>query len=384
MTKTVVLAAKRTPIGAFGGALSAFSAPQLASFAIRACLQGFESLAEQIDEVMLGCVLQGGLGQSPARQAAHLAGLPWQIGVSTLNKVCGSGMKTLMLADSVIRAGDAKLVLAGGMESMSNAPFMTPRHLPRFGHGKLSDLMVLDGLEDAYEHRLMGAYAEACAKHYGFSRAMQDTYAKESALRAQLAIEEGSFVKEIVPVVHKDKTMDRDEDPLRIDINKIERLKPAFAEDGTVTAASSAKISDAAATLLLANANWAKENNLAPKAYIAGHSSHSQEPQWFTTAPITAIGKLLSKLGWNKDEVLFEINEAFAVVPMAAMKELALNHARVNVRGGACALGHPLGATGARIVITLLYAMEDLGYKKGIAAACIGGGEATAMALEMP
>ncbi len=385
----VIAGAARTPIGAFGGALSPVSAPELGAYAIRAALERSGMPFNEADETIMGCVLSAGLGQAPARQAAIAAGIPDSIPAATVNKMCGSGLKALMLAHDAIVAGSASVVVAGGLESMSNAPYLLPaaRTGLRMGHRELKDHIFLDGLEDAYGGELMGVYAEATAEKYGFSRADQDAFAIESLSRAKNTIEQGFFTPETVPVtvkVRKGETIvDTDETPMTADLDKIPRLKPAFAADGTVTAANSSSISDGAAALVLMAASEAKRRGNKPLARILGHASFAHEPKWFTTAPQRAIEILLGKSGWDKDEVdLYEINEAFAVVTMAAMRDLDIPHDKVNIHGGACALGHPIGASGARIMVTLLYALERRRLRKGIAAICIGGGEAVAMAVE--
>src|SRR5690606_17571288 len=346
--------------------------------------------AADVQEVFMGNVLPAGLGQAPARQAAIAAGIPNSVPCTTISKVCGSGMKAVMLAHDLIKAGSADVIVAGGMESMSNAPYLLDRARGgyRFGHGRVIDHMLFDGLEDAYDRgRSMGTFAEDTADHYGFSREAQDEYAIESLNRARRAIEDGSFAQEIVPVTIKTRKGEvevaQDEEPGRSDPAKIPSLKPAFRKDGTVTAASSSSISDGAAALVLMRRSEAERRGLKPLAVIHGHAGHAQAPAWFTTAPVGAIQKLLEKLDWRAGDVdLYEINEAFAVVAMAAMRDLDLPHAKLNVHGGACALGHPIGASGARILVTLLAALEQRGLKRGIASLCIGGGEATAVAVE--
>ncbi|HKA43995.1 MAG TPA: acetyl-CoA C-acyltransferase [Burkholderiales bacterium] len=386
----VIVGSARTPMGGFMGDLKALSAPELGAAAIRAAIERAGVRPEEIQEVIMGNVLPAGQGQAPGRQAALGAGLPPATGCTTINKVCGSGMKAAMLAHDLIALGTNEVMVAGGMESMSNAPYLLPKARAglRLGHAEIKDHMFLDGLEDAYDRgRLMGTYAEDCAARYQFTRESQDRYAITSLQRAQLAIKNGYFEQETVPVkVTESKTetiVKTDEQPLKVNIDRIPQLKPAFRKDGTVTAANSSSISDGAAALVLMKLSEAKRRGAAPLARIAGHATHSQEPQWFTTAPVGAIRKLLEKTGWDaKTTDLFEINEAFAVVAMAAMHDLELPHDRVNVHGGACALGHPLGASGARIMVTLLAALETYRVKRGIAALCIGGGEATAIALE--
>ena len=388
----VIVAAKRTPIGAMNGQFVSVTAPQLGSAAIKAAVEAAGLKPQDIDEVIMGCVLPAGLGQAPARQAALGAGLLPTTACSTLNKVCGSGMKAAMLAHDQIIAGSAAIMVAGGMESMSNAPYLLPkaRQGYRYGHVKALDHMAYDGLEDAYEGKAMGVYAEATAEKYGFTRQPQDAYAIESVRRAQLAVANGSFKAEIAPIAIKGKGdtivyVDTDETPAQCKIEKIPSLRPAFKpQGGTVTAASASSISDGAAALILMKASDAKARGIKPIARIVGHASNAHEPQWFTTAPVGAIQKLQKRLDWTPKHVdLYEINEAFAVVTMAAMRELALPHEKVNVNGGACALGHPIGASGARLIVTLLYALKARGGKRGIASLCIGGGEATAMALEL-
>ncbi|MBI2296197.1 MAG: acetyl-CoA C-acyltransferase [Betaproteobacteria bacterium] len=386
----VIVSAARTPMGGFMGELKAVPAPELGATAIRAAVERASIGAQDVQEVIMGNVLPAGQGQAPARQAALGAGLPPATGCMTINKVCGSGMKAAMLAHDLIALGTNSVMVAGGMESMSNAPYLLPRARAglRLGHGEVKDHMFLDGLEDAYDRgRLMGTFAEDCAAKYRLSREAQDRYAITSLTRAQQAIRDGSFEKEIVPVkiaARKSETVVRtDEQPLKANLDKIPQLNPAFKKDGTVTAANSSSISDGAAAMVLMRLSAAEKRGIAPLARIVGHATHSQEPQWFTTAPVGAMRKLFEKTGWNaKTTELFEINEAFAVVAMAAMHDLELPHDKVNVHGGACALGHPLGASGARIMVTLLAALEKYGLKRGIAALCIGGGEATAIALE--
>ena len=386
----VIAASVRTPLGRFQGELSPIVAPRLGSTVIKAAVERAGLAPERIDEVLMGCVLPAGQGQAPARQAARGAGLPDATGATTVNKVCGSGMKAVMLGHDLITAGSADIVVAGGMESMSNAPYLLSQARAgyRFGHGQIFDHAALDGLEDAYEKgRSMGTFGEDTAQQYQFDRKSQDRYAETSLRRAKTAVEGGAFDSEIVPVTIAAKGGDlvikRDENPLKVSPDKIPTLKPAFRPDGTITAASSSANADGAAALVLTRLSVAEREGLPVLAVIRGHASHAQEPAWFTTAPIGAIRKLLAKVGWSKDDVdLFEINEAFAVVVMAAMRDLALDHERVNVHGGACALGHPIGATGARIIVTLLNALEKKGGKRGVASLCIGGGEATAVAVE--
>ena len=386
----VIASAKRTPIGGLNGQFVSLSAPELGAAAIKAAVAASGLKPEDVDEAIIGCVLPAGIGQAPARQAVLGAGLPKSTPCSTLNKVCGSGMKAVMLAHDQILAGSAAIVLAGGMESMSNAPHLLPkaRQGYRYGHAKVLDHMAYDGLENAYDGKAMGTFAEATAEKYGFTREQQDAYARESVTRAQRAVAGGTFKTEIAPVTVKTKAgetvIDTDETPGQCKIEKIPSLRPAFKPDGTVTAASSSSISDGAAALIVMKESDAKRRGLAPLARIIGHASSAQEPQWFTTAPVAAITRLQQKLGWTQKDVdLYEINEAFAVVTLAAMKDLGLSHDKVNVNGGACALGHPIGASGARIIVTLLHALKARGGKRGIASLCIGGGEATAIAVEM-
>ena len=386
----VIVAARRTPIGGMSGQFVSLAATQLASAAIAAAVKDSKLQGEDISEAIIGCVLSAALGQAPARQAVLGAGLPASLPCSTLNKVCGSGMKAVMLAHDQILAGSADIMIAGGMESMTNAPHLLPkaRQGYRYGHVKMLDHMAFDGLENAYDGKSMGAFAEMCAEKYGFTREMQDAFATESVRRAQRAVADGSFRNEIAGVVVKSRAgetlLETDETPGQCKIDKIATLKAAFKTDaGTVTAASSASISDGAAALILMRESDAVARGIRPLARILGHAGNAQEPAWFTTAPIGAIDKLQRKLGWTpKDVDLYEINEAFAVVAMAAMKDLGLDHRKVNVNGGACALGHPIGATGARLLVTLIHALKNRGLKRGIASLCIGGGEATAMAIE--
>ncbi|QWW71737.1 acetyl-CoA C-acyltransferase [Rhizobium sp. WYJ-E13] len=386
----VIVGAARTPIGSFQGELKDASAPELGAMAIRAALQRSGVAADAVEEVVFGCVLPAGQGQAPARQAAIHAGLPFATGASTVNKMCGSGMKAVMIAHDLIAAGSASLAIAGGMESMTNAPYLLDRARAgyRLGHGRVVDHMFLDGLEDAYDKgRLMGSFAEDCAEAYQFTREAQDAYAVTSLTRAQKAIAEGYFDREIVPVTVKsgkgEPVASRDEQPGKARPDKIPTLKPAFRDGGTVTAANSSSISDGAAALVLMRRSEADRRGLKPLATILGHATHSQEPSLFATAPIGALQKLSDRTGLPLSEVdIFEINEAFAVVAMAAMRDLDLPHDKVNVHGGACALGHPIGASGARILVTLLAALERYDVKRGMAALCIGGGEATAVAIE--
>lgn len=386
----VIVSAKRTPIGAFQGALAPVKSPELGSAAAKAALEAAGLKGEELSEVIFGCVLPAGVGQAPARQASLGAGIPKQVGCTTLNKVCGSGMKAVMFAHDLLMAGSADIVLAGGMESMTNAPYLLPnaRGGMRMGHQQVIDHMFFDGLQNPYDGNMMGHFAEQCVAKYGFTREQQDAFAIESVQRAQKAVEDGTFAEEVVPVTvrtRKGETLvDKDEEPFRANIEKIPALKPAFKKDGSVTAASSSSISDGAAALVLMRASEAEKRGLKPLARIVGHAGQAQEPEWFTTAPVGAIKNVLGKTGWQAGEVdLYEINEAFACVTMAAMHDVGLDHARVNVHGGACALGHPIGASGARILVTLLHALKKHGGKKGIASLCIGGGEATAVAVEM-
>lgn len=387
----VIVAARRTPIGSLLGSLSSLTAPELAAFAHRAVLEDASIAAEEISEVITGCVLSAGIGQAPARQAALKAGVPQHVGATTINKMCGSGMKAIMLGVDLIRSQTASIVLAGGMESMSRAPFLMQgaRQGYRLGHQTIHDHMLLDGLEDAYEPGvLMGCFADRTAQHFSFSREAQDEYAKISMTRALNAQHIGAFQTEIVPITLKQKDttvlINQDEGPDQAKIAKLARLKPAFSKDGTVTPGNSSSIADGAASVLLMRANEAAHRGLQPLARIIAHSSHAQAPEWFTTAPVGAIQTLLEKAAWKIDDVdLFEINEAFAVVTMAAIHVLALPTEKVNIYGGACALGHPIGASGARIVTTLVHALRREGKKRGIAALCIGGGEATAIAVEL-
>ena len=388
----VIVGAARTPMGGFLGDLAPVAAPALGSVAIAAALERASLAGDDIDEVIMGCVLPAGLGQAPARQASLGAGLPEGVGCTTVNKMCGSGMKAAMMAHDALCAGSGRVMVAGGFESMSNAPYLLDRARGgyRAGHGRVIDHMFIDGLEDAYDKgRLMGSYAEDTAEKYQFTRAAQDEFAIESLTRAMTAIDDGSFASEVAPVTVKTRKSEtvvtRDEQPHKADLARIATLKPAFREGGTVTAANSSSISDGAAALVMMRETEAMRRGLEPLARIAGHASHAQAPAWFTTAPIGALKALFEKTGWRAGEVdLFEINEAFAVVTMAAMRDLDLAHDRVNVHGGACALGHPVGASGARILVTLLAAMEKYDVRRGVAALCIGGGEATAMAVERP
>lgn len=387
--EVVILGAKRTPMGSFLGGLSSLTAPQLGAIAIGGALTESTLSPSQIEEVLMGCVLPAGLGQAPARQAALGAGLPVNVPCTTVNKVCGSGMKAAMIAASDIRLGEVNVAIAGGMESMSNAPYLLQKARSgyRMGHGHLVDSMLLDGLENAYDNLHMGVFAERTAQKYKFSREAQDEFAIASDHKALKAAEDGTFAAEIIPI-HKELEkhvidVTQDEGPFKVKFERIPTLKPAFAEGGTVTAANSSSISDGAAALVLSSQTYADKHNLKPRAVIRGYTTHAQEPEWYTTAPGPAIQKLLDSLKWTVHDVdLFEINEAFAVVTMAAIVDLKLPPEKVNIHGGACALGHPIGASGARILVTLLNALERHGLKRGIASLCIGGGESTAMAIE--
>jgi acetyl-CoA C-acetyltransferase len=393
----VIVSAARTPLGGFQGELKGFAAPELGAAAIRAAVERAKIGPGDVQEVIMGCVLPAGQGQAPARQAALGAGLPLAAGCTTVNKMCGSGMKAAMFAHDLLVANSADVIVAGGMESMTNAPYLLPKARAglRMGHGQLIDHMFYDGLEDAYARdekgggRLMGAFAEDCAQKYGFSREAQDRFAIASLERAQKANTEGWFAWETTPIAIKagkeEKFVETDEQPFKANLDKIPALKPAFRKDGTVTAANSSSISDGAAALVLMRRSTAEKHGLAPLAIVMGHATHAQAPSEFTTAPVGAISNVFALTGWNAKQVdLYEINEAFAVVTMAAMKEHGLPHEKVNVHGGACALGHPIGASGARIVVTLIGALRKYGLRRGVASLCIGGGEATAMALELP
>ena len=386
----VIVGAKRTAIGSFQGQFSGVPTPTLGAAAIRAALTQSGLAGEQVDEVLMGCVLPANLGQAPARQATLAAGLPLATGATTLNKVCGSGMKAIMLAHDLIRAGSANVVVAGGMESMTNAPhLLAARAGIRYGDGKLVDHMAWDGLTDPYKGQAMGVFGEACADKYTFTRENQDAFSAESVRRAMAAQSVGAFAAEITPVTVSGRKGDvdilSDEEPARCDIDKIPTLRAAFRkENGTITAASASKISDGAAAIVLMSEADAAAKGAKPIARVVAHATHSQAPEWFTTAPVGAMQKVLQKAGWTVADVdLFEINEAFAVVAMAAMVDLDIPHDKVNVNGGACALGHPIGASGARIVVTLLHALKARGLKRGVASLCIGGGEATALAVEL-
>ena len=386
----VIVGAARTPMGGFQGVLSPLTAPELGAAAIRAAVERAGVAPDEVQEVIMGNVLPAGQGQAPARQASLGGGLPLGTGCTTINKMCGSGMKAAMLAHDLLQAGVNPVMLAGGMESMTNAPYLLPKARGglRMGHAEVVDHMFMDGLEDAYDKgRLMGAFAEQCADRYGFTREAQDAFAIESLQRARKAIDDGVFAGEIAPLTvrgrRSETLVETDEQPGNANVGKIPKLRPAFRKDGTVTAANASSISDGAAALVLMRLSEAERRGLAPLALIRGHATHAQEPEWFTTAPVFAMRKLLEQVGWQIADVdLYEVNEAFAVVTMAAMKELDLPHDRVNVHGGACALGHPIGASGARILVTLLAALERYDLKRGVASLCIGGGEATAMAVE--
>jgi acetyl-CoA C-acetyltransferase len=387
----VIVSAARTPMGAFQGDFSSLAAHDLGGVAIKAAVERAGIKGAAVDEVLFGNCLMAGQGQAPARQAAFKGGLPISAGAVTLSKMCGSGMRAAMFAHDMLIAGSADVIVAGGMESMTNAPHLLPKGRSgiRIGHGQIFDHMMLDGLEDAYEAgRSMGTFGEDCAAKYKFSREAQDKFAIDSVERAQAAIKSGAYLTEITPVVVKGRAGDTvisiDEGPGRIKLDKIAGLRPAFKKDGTITAASSSSINDGAAALVLMRQSTADKGNVKPLARIVSHATYAQEPNWFATAPLGATQKALAKAGWTaKDVQLWEINEAFAVVPMALMTELSLSHDIVNVNGGACALGHPIGASGARIIVTLIYAMQARGLKRGLATLCIGGGEATAMAIEL-
>ena len=385
----VIVAARRTPIGAFQGALSPLSGPQLGSIAARAALGDTGLASELLDEVIFGCVLPAGQGQAPARQAAVAAGIAASVPATTVNKMCGSGMRAIVAASDQILAGHAAAILAGGLESMSNAPYLLPKARSgyRMGHGEILDHMFLDGLQSPWDGQAMGCFADIAAEKYGFSRGDQDAFAAESVRRAQRAVREGDFAAEVAPALVKTRkgetTVAQDETPFALDIEKIPSLRPAFGKNGTVTAASSSSISDGAAALIVTSASFAANHGLTPLARILAYTSHAQAPEWFTTAPGPAIRKAIERASWRVSDVdLFEVNEAFACVTMAAMKDVGIDHDRVNVNGGACALGHPIGATGARIVTTLLHALRRRGLRRGVASQCIGGGEAMAIAIE--
>lgn len=386
----VIAAARRTPIGAFQGALSGATATQLGAAAVRAAVADTGIDPAHIDEVLMGCVLSAGLGQAPARQAALGADIPVGVSCTTINKMCGSGMKAIMMGHDAIKAGTASVVVAGGLESMTNAPYLLPKARGgyRMGHQQTLDHMFTDGLQDVYEGQMMGHFAEQTAQKYGFTRDEQDAFAIESVKRAQSALTDGAFADEVTPVTIStrkgDVTVDADETPGTVNVEKIPTLRAAFAKDGTVTAATSSSISDGAAATVLMSSSDAAKRGITPLARIVGHSSFAHEPAWFTTAPVSAIKHLLDNIGWSSDDVdLYEINEAFAIVTMAAMRDIGLEHAKVNVNGGACALGHPIGASGARITTTLIYALKARGLKRGVASLCIGGGEAVAIGIEL-
>ena len=391
MTESLVIAAaRRTPIGAFQGVFSAVTATQLGAVAAAAAMADAGLASDALDEVIFGCVLPAGLGQAPARQAAVGAGVALSVPATTINKMCGSGMKAVMMAADQIRAGSARVVLAGGLESMTNAPYLMlkARAGYRMGHAELYDHMFYDGLQSPWDGKAMGCFADATSARYGFTRADQDAFAAESVRRAQRASQQGDFVAEIAPVTVKTRKGEQlvatDETPFTLDIDKIPSLKPAFGKDGTVTAASSSSISDGAAAIVIASESAARAAGLRPLARLVSYASHAQAPEWFTTAPAPSIRKALERAGWTSADVdLFEINEAFACVAMAAMKDLDLAHDRVNVNGGACAMGHPVGATGARLITTLLHALRKRGLRRGVASQCIGGGEACAVTLEL-
>jgi acetyl-CoA C-acetyltransferase len=387
----VIVSAARTPMGAFQGELKDFSAPQLGAAAIRAAVERAGVKPERVQEVIMGCVLPAGQGQAPARQAALGGGLPLATGATTVNKMCGSGMKAAMFTHDMLAAGVNEIMVAGGMESMTNAPYLLPKARSgyRMGHQQALDHMFFDGLEDAYDKgKLMGVFAEDCAAKYSFSREEQDKFAVKSLERAQAANKNGAFAWETTPIAIKtgkaERFMEQDEQPFKANFEKIPTLKPAFRKDGTVTAANSSSISDGAAALVMMRRSTAEKLGLKPLAVVVAHTTHSQEPGWFTTAPVGAIKKLYEATGWSASKVdLYEVNEAFAVVTMAAMKEHGLPHDKVNIHGGACALGHPIGASGARILVTLIGALRKTGGRRGVASLCIGGGEATAMAIEI-
>lgn len=391
MSNVVIVGAKRTALGALLGQFTGVPATTLGATAIKAALEQSGLEPEAVSEVIMGCVLPAGLGQAPARQASIAAGIPVATGALTINKVCGSGMKAVMLGHDAIKAGSAEIVVAGGMESMTNAPhlMMGSRTGIKYGTTEMLDHMAWDGLTNPYDKQAMGSFGELCSEKYGFTREDQDAFAAESVRRAQAAVNEGTFKDEIAPVTVSgrkgDMVIDTDEQPGKCDVNKIATLRPAFKKDGTITAASSSSINDGAAALVLMSEDNAKAKGAKPLARIVAHATHSQAPEWFTTAPVEAIRKVLDKAGWKVGDVdLFEVNEAFATVAMAPMKELGIERNKLNVHGGACALGHPIGASGARLLVTLIHALQRSGKKKGVAALCIGGGEATALALELP
>jgi acetyl-CoA C-acetyltransferase len=390
MSDIVIVGAKRTAIGSLLGQFTGVPTPTLGAAAIQGALDHAGVAPDQVDEVIMGCVLPAGLGQAPARQAAIAANIPTSAGATTINKVCGSGMKAVMFGHDLIKAGSATVVVAGGMESMTNAPHLLngARSGFKYGSTEMLDHMAWDGLTSPWDKQAMGIFGEKCVEKYAFSRQEQDAYSAESVRRAQAAVQSGAFKAEIVPVTVAGRkgevVIDTDEQPGRCDINKIPTLKPAFKKDGTITAASSSSINDGAAATVLMSAEEAKKRGLEPLAKIVAHATHSQAPEWFTTAPVTALANVLAKAGWDaKDVDLFEVNEAFACVAMAPMRELGIPHDKLNVNGGACALGHPIGASGARLLVTLLHALKARGGKRGVAALCIGGGEATAVAVEI-
>ena len=388
-TPIIIAGAKRTPIGSFQGQFKGVHAATLGSTAMRAAIDQAGISADLVSEVIMGCVLPAGLGQAPARQASLGADIPLAAGCTTINKVCGSGMKAAMLGHDLIKAGSAEVVVAGGMESMTEAPYLLPKARAgyRMGHGEILDHMFFDGLQNPYDKQMMGHFAESCAEKYTFTREEQDNFSIESINRA-IAAMETQFVDELAPVTVKTRkgehVVAQDQEPPSCNIEKLTTLRPAFARDGSVTAATSSKISDGAAAVVLMTGSTAQQHNVEPLATIVGHATHAHEPEWFTTAPVGAMQKLLKKVGWDKDSVdLFEINEAFAVVTMAAIRELDLDHTKVNVNGGAVALGHPIGCTGTRIIVTLINALKQRNLKRGVASLCIGGGEATAIAIEI-
>ena len=390
MSDVVIVGAKRTALGALLGQFTGVPATTLGATAIKAALDQSGVPADAVSEVIMGCVLPAGLGQAPARQAALAAGLPTSAGCTTINKVCGSGMKAVMLGHDLLRAGSADVVVAGGMESMTNAPHLLPgsRTGIRFGSAEMLDHMAWDGLVNPYDKQPMGNFGELCVDKYGFTREEQDAFASESVRRAQAAVADGTFKAEIAPVTVSGRkgevVVDTDEQPGKCDIGKIPSLRPAFKKDGTITAASSSSINDGAAALVLMRSEDAQARGAKPLARVVAHATHSQAPEWFTTAPVAAIQKVLDKAGWKVGDVdLFEVNEAFATVAMAPIRELGIAHGKLNVHGGACALGHPIGASGARILVTLLHALQRSGGRKGVAALCLGGGEATAVAVEL-
>ncbi len=390
MTDVYIVGAKRTPIGSFQGQFAPVSATELGAAAIRGAVEHAGIDASDVDETIMGCVLPAGVGQAPARLAAIAAGIPVSAGAMTINKVCGSGLKAVMLAHDAIKAGSSEVAIAGGMESMTNTPYLLPkaRGGMRMGHGEVLDHMFWDGLQSPYDKQMMGVFGESCADKYNFSREEMDAFATASVERAQRAMSEGDFTDEITPVKVKSRkgesVLDQDEEPPRCDVSKIPNLRPAFRKDGGVTAANSSKISDGAAATVIASGEAAEKLGLKPLARIVAHATHSHEPEWFTTAPSTAIARVMEKAGWSRDDVdLFEINEAFASVTMAAMHDNQLDHDKVNVNGGACALGHPVGASGARILVTLIHALRKRGLKRGVASLCLGGGEAVAVAIEL-